>query len=103
MKESSNDVRSKGEECHHGGECQRTHVRDLDEDSDVNSDHDHCIEECQQLGDHDLVIRLHEDAGEDKDANEDEVEDEAVGVGHVEGKGEGPNKHKNNAAWPDEG
>ena len=103
MKESSNDVRSKGEECHQGGECQRTHVRDLDEDSDVNSDHDHCIEECQQLGDHDLVIRLHEDASEDKDANEDEVEDEAVGVGHVEGEGEGTNEHENNAAWSDEG
>ena len=103
MKKSSNDVRSKGEECHEGGESQRTHVCNLDEDPDVDGDHDHCVEECQQLGDHDLVIRLHEDAREDKDANEGEVEDQAVGVCHVEGEGEGTDEHENNAAWSDEG
>ena len=75
MKEGSNDVRCKSEKSHQGSEGQRTHFRNLDKDPDVHRDHDHRVEESQQLGDHDLVVGLHEDAGEDKDA--DEIDEEA--------------------------
>ena len=103
MKEGSNDVRCKSEKSHQGSEGQRTHFRNLDKDPDVHRDHDHRVEESQQLGDHDLVVGLHEDAGEDKDADEDEVEDQAVRVRQVEGERESTDKHENDAAWSDEG
>ena len=50
-----------------------------------------------------LVVGLHEDAGEDKDSDEDEVEDQAVLVRQVEGERESTDKHENDAAWSDEG
>ena len=103
MKERSNYVRCKSEKSHQGSEGQRTHFRDLDKDPDVHRNHDHRVEEGQQLGDHDLVVGLHEDAGEDKDADEDEVEDQAVRVWQVEGERESTDKHENDAAWSDEG
>lgn len=72
------------------------------EDSDVDSNHDDGIEQCEDLGHHDLHVRLEEEAGQHKDTNEHNVEDEAVDVGQAKGQGESTHKHEDNAAGSDD-